>query len=108
MDKIRALIIRACKSNNSERRLKRIYQSVWYGEYSHRHMLDILSSIVEDYSLIRLSKLVQELKPSESWKYGGKESNSYEENACKCLISVIRLTEVSKLPDYPVPAKFRK
>ena len=108
MDKVRALVIRACKSNNSERRLKRIYQSVWYGEFSHRHMLDILSSVVEDYSLIHLSKLVQELKPSESWKYGGKESNSYEENACKCLISVIRLTEVSKLHGYPVPAKFRK
>lgn len=108
MDKVRALIIRVCKSNNTERRLKRIYQSVWYGEFSHRHMLDILSSIVEEYNLIRLSKLVQELKPSESWKYGGKESNSYEENACKCLISVIRLTEVSKLHGYPVPRKFRK
>lgn len=108
MEKVRALIIRACKSNNSGHRLKRIYQSIWYSEYNHRHMLDILSSIVEDYSLIRLSKLVQELKPSESWKYGGKESNSYEENACKCLISIIRLTEVSKLPDYPVPRKFRK
>jgi hypothetical protein len=108
MDKVEALIIRACKSLSQERRLKRIYKSVYYGQFDPKHMLVILIEIAEKYQLIRLRKLVEELNPNNAWKYGGKESNSYEEKACKCLISVIRLTEVSRLPDYPIPAKFRK
>jgi len=108
MDKVRALIIRACKSNNTERRLERIYKSVYYGQFDERHLLIILANIVGDYQLIRPVNLIMELNPQQAWKYGGKESNSYEKNACMCLQSVIRLTEVSKLPDYPVPAKFRK
>lgn len=108
MDKVRALIIRACKSNNTERRLERIYKSVYYGQFDERHMLTILSNIVEDYQLIRPVNLITGLNPQQAWKYGGKDSNSYEKNACLCLQSVIRLTPVSNLPGFPVPAKFRK
>lgn len=108
MDKVRALIIRACKSNNTERRLQRIYKSVWYGEFDERHMLTILANIVEDYQLIRPVNLVMELNPQQAWKYGGKDSNSYEKNACLCLQSVIRLTPVGELPGLPRAAKFRK
>lgn len=107
MDKTQALIIRACKSHNPERRLKRIYESVYYNDYDSRHMLAILLEIVEKHGLIKTKDLVDALNPTNAWKYGGSEDLGYSENVCKVLVSTIRLTEISKLPAYPVPAKFR-
>ena len=108
MNKIQALIIRACKSNSTEYRLKRIYESVYYGQYDPKHMLVILLEIVEKYELIRLRNLVRELNPENAWKFGASVEDSYEQRACKVLISVIRLTEVSKFEGYPKPCKFKE
>jgi hypothetical protein len=108
MDKVTALLIRACKSNSTEYRLKRIYKSAYYGKYDCRHMLNILLNIAESYQLTSLRKLVIELDPANAWKYGGKESDLYEERACKALISVIRLTAVVKFEGLPVPRRFKE
>ena len=102
MDKTQALIIRACKSHNPERRLKRIYESVYYNDYDSRHMLAILLEIVEKYELIKIKDLVDALNPVNAWKYGGSDTLNYTENVCKVFVSAIRLTGISKLPDYPV------
>ena len=109
MDKIQALIIRACKSNSTEYRLKRIYESVYYGQYAPKHMLVILLDIVEKYELIRLRNLVRELNPDTAWwRHAIEIVECYEERACKVLISAIRLTEVSKFEGYPIPCKFKE
>ena len=108
MDKVQALIIRACKSNSTQYRLKRIYQSVYYGNYDPCHMLVILLDIVEKYKLVRLRYLIQELNPANAWKYGASVEDSYEERACKAFISIIRLTEVAKFEGLPIPSRFKE
>lgn len=108
MNKYQALLIRACKSNNAQYRIKRLYKMIYFGgKYDASHVASILSRIVEEYNLTNLQNLIHEMNPNQGWKYGADDNTSYEERAILLLSSIIRLTEVSQLPDYPIPAKFR-
>lgn len=108
MDKYQALFIRACKSNSTESRLKRLYKMFYYGDFDYRHCMYILTKIVQEHSLVRLDKFLLEYNdPDKAWKYGSSSEAPYCERMTKALSSIIRLSEVSKFQDYPVPAKFR-
>lgn len=107
MDKCQALFIRACKSNNTQHRLKRLYKMIYFGQYDSSHVVTILSRIVQDYNLTTVQRLIEDLNPNQGWKYGADEDTSYNDRVILVLSSVIRLTVVGQLKGYPVPAKFR-
>lgn len=108
MDNLQALFIRACKSNNTEKRLKRLYKMFYYGEFDYSHCMYVLTKIVQEYNLIKLDRFVLEYaNPDKAWQYGSSAEEAYSVRMTKALASIIRLTEVNKFPDYPIPAKFR-
>lgn len=108
MDNTTQLFIRACKSQNTAYRLKRLYSSIYYGEYDNTHVKHILAKIVEEHQLISITKLMYEIDPSSKWKYGVSDDASHNEHMVAVLASIIRLTEVSKLKGYKVPTRFRR
>lgn len=108
MDKIEALFVRACKSSNSAARIKSVYRRFYYPEYKSEAVAYILIRIVSNYDLIRLHDLIHDLNPKDAWEFGCNEETPYYERVVAVMTSVIRLTNVDKFPDYPVPAMFRK
>lgn len=109
MDNYQQLFVRACKSNNAEQRIKRLYKSIYYTEFNYNHGMYILMKIVQEYNLIRFDRFVLEYaNPEKSWQYGSDSNESYDERMFKAFISIIRLSKVVKFPDYRQPAKFRK
>lgn len=112
VDKIELLFIRACKSYDSHKRVHSVYNRFYYygAAVDYAHVSNILLSICKKYDLITLEKMVDGLNPANAWKYGldDGEGVSYHRQLCNFLISEIRLTEVSKLPEYIAPSKFKR
>ena len=107
-NKVESLIIRACKSRNSAKRLEKIYKKFYYGHYDCSHMANILLGIVEKYDLIRISQLVNDLDPNKRWHYGLDENSKYYDHVCCVLVSVIRLSSVDQFgSDFIKPCKFK-
>jgi hypothetical protein len=105
------LFIRACKSDNAEKRIQRIYNSVYlrsnYPDY--QHFSRILMRIVIENNLISMERLITEyLDPRQAWKFGGSEDEDYYVRVFRAMISIIRLTEVSKLVNFIPPVRFRR
>lgn len=109
MDKTEILFIRACKSAQPARRVDRVYKSTYYnsGQVDTRHVISVLLGIVEKYHLMSLRTFATDMNPNQSWKFVD-EGSSYNEQLKAVLISTIRLTNVSELPGYPLPARYRK
>jgi len=111
MDKTEILFVRACKSRQPLRRVDRVYKSYYYnnnnGEVDTLHIISVLLRIVEKYNLMSLRTLAADMNPNQAWKFVD-EGSSYNEQLKAVLISTIRLTNVSDLPGYPLPARYRK
>ncbi len=108
MDNTTQLFIRACKSQSTNYRLKRLYSSIYCGEYNHAHVKHILTKIVEEHQLTSITKLMCEIDTDSKWKYGVSDDANHNEHMIAVLASIIRLTEVSKLKGYKVPTRFRR
>lgn len=108
MDKTEILFVRACKSDQPARRVDRVYKSTYYnsGQVDTRHVISVLLGIVEKYRLMSIRTFAADMHPDSAWKFVD-EGASYNEHLKAMLISRIRLTEVSCLPGYPTPARFR-
>jgi len=109
VNKTDMLFIRACKSDNAEKRIQRIYKSVYYYDFDYKHAAIILTKIVTENNLINMQNLITEcLDPSQAWKFGGSEDEDYYVRVFRAMIGIIRLTEVSKLVNFIPPVKFRR
>lgn len=109
LSKTQILFVRACKSNNAERRLKRLYKSIYFPEYSDSAMLSILLTIVENHNLVSIWTLVKEYtNPEKGWQFGSDTDEPYETRMVKAMTSIIRLTAIDKLPGYVKPLRWRK
>lgn len=108
MEKIEALFVRACKSRNSVARIKSVYRRFYYPEYKPEAVACILTRIASKYNLVKLHEIIDDLNPRDAWKFGCNEESPYYERVVAVMSSTIRLTNVDKFPDYPVPAMFRR
>jgi hypothetical protein len=107
VNKIDLLFIRACKSQRGFPQVVKVYNRFYYSEFDYKHLTIILTRIVTEHSLTTPFKIIEGLDPRNAWKYGATDCTYYEQ-VCKFMISEIRLTEVSKFPYYPTPARLRK
>ena len=109
MNKTDMLFIRACKSDNAEKRIQRIYKSVYGYHFDYEYAAIILMNIVNDNNLVDTSSLIlQYLDPRKAWQFGGSEDEDYYVRVFRAMISIIRLTEVSKLVNFIPPVRFRR
>ena len=108
MDKYQALFVRAIKSKSPDFRVNRLYSKIYCAEVADIHLCKIISKIVEDNNLMSAKDWIDGLNPNNGWKYGIKSDASYWERCNKLMYSVIRLTEVSKFDNLPIPAVWRK
>lgn len=113
MDKTQLLFIRACKSNNSNKRIEQVYKRFYYcgSKPDVKHLIKILVGITESSSNpLRTIDLIENLFPDNRWKFQSVDtgpSGDYWECVKNVLVSHIRLTAVHDFPYYPLPAKFR-
>jgi len=107
VNKIDLLFIRACKSFDDDKQIRKVYNRFYCSEFDYKHLAIILTHIVTEHSLTTPFKMIEGLDPRNAWKYGASDCTYYEQ-VCKFLMSEIRLTAVSKFPYYPIPAKLRK
>jgi len=114
MDKTQLLFIRACKSNNSSKRIEQVYKSFYYCREKPdvKHLIKILVGIIECSSNpLRTIDLIDDLSPMNAWKfqtkYASGSNDAYWQSVKSILVSHIRLTAVHDFPYYPLPAKFK-
>lgn len=108
MNRTQILFIRAVKSNEPERRLRRLYKMFYYGEYDSRHAASILKDIVVENDVMSVTDWIDGLNPDNDWKYGIESGQNYYEKCVRLMSSHIRLTVVSKFKNFIKPAKFRR
>lgn len=105
LTKTELLLIRAIKSKNPMKRLVSVYKRQYGIEHSDiTALLSIIAGIVDDHQPISSSHIVKELNPSRSdiW-----QSEDYQEQALRVLVSHLRLTEVIKFNGWVSPASIR-
>lgn len=107
------LLIRACKSENSKKRLKSIYRRFYCGEDKEFHsgMICILLSIVEKYDFkMDMRTMLENLNPNHFMYRIMKVEYDYPDIVLNQFISCIRLTERKKLLQYGfvIPVSFRR
>lgn len=94
MDKREQLFIRACKSNSSQFRLKRLYQKFYYSKYSDHHLMLILVEICEKYCPFTVSDILVEVSPAQHWvlNYSKTEYDFYS-HAIRVLTNKIKFSK---------------
>lgn len=104
------LFIRACKSLQPEVRVKSVYRR-FYGNYPDdvyiRNIPLVLLNIIENNNIMTVRQLVDDLLPDNNWRYEHKKDDNYMILLRKVFISRIRLSEVSKLPGFKKPLRFK-
>lgn len=112
MDKVKQLIIRACKSNNPELRLKTLYRRFYLlnadDDTMHFSMAGILASICDEYLTIKTSRMVSDLCPGNRRKFGIEDGDNYWQSMVKVLTSYIRLSDKESFPGLTPPVMFRQ
>lgn len=107
MNKYDALFVRALKSNSPEFRIRRLYCKTYYHVYSESAVVDVLCRIVKQYNLMTATNWIDGLNPVNGWQYGLDLNATYYQRCIALMSSYIRLTEVSRFDNYPIPARFR-
>ncbi|MDB4311827.1 hypothetical protein N9937_00190 [bacterium] len=116
MDKSTQLFIRACKVDQSKRRLLKLYRTHYYGgtqtdDECMPHIARILTDIVEKYCPQKLSTIVQDLSPQQCWYYQIEgEELPYYHRVAVVMEKYIAWTDGATLVGQGLtrPARFRK
>lgn len=113
MDKVTQLIVRACKSRDPEVRLKTLYRRFYLvnpddDQTVYFHMAGLLSTLCDNYLDVRMSRIVGDLCPSNQWKFGVNEDDSYWQGIVKVLTSYVRGAHRDSFPGLTPPAMFRE
>lgn len=95
------LYIRACKSRDPQKRLRSIYRRFYFSvpDLQDAVVAHALTEIVEEYELIRISKLIKVLDPANDWSYSGDDPSSHWNRIMTAMWSAIRYTSREELPD---------
>lgn len=105
------LIVRACKSRNSKRRLHSVLTRFYWiprdMPFDVKYSRVVLSNICEKYDLITLSKFVSDYISRENMSHLFGD-NSDDDLVTEILISSIRLSPIAKFPGYRAPLYFRR
>lgn len=110
MDKTEQLIIRACKSLNSHKRLHSVYRRFYFNgdsDQANVALARILSRVCDSYLRIKASTMVSSLHPDNRWHFGAEADDDYWCSAVKFLTGQIRLAERAMFPGLTPPAMFR-
>ena len=110
MNTTEILIIRACKGNNTEERLKSIYRRFWNGEvdkFSHEVMKHQMIRIVDEYDLTTVSELLKKIDDNRKVWFPKQQKISYDKALLEALISTIRYCKIEKIPNLPEPTRFK-
>ena len=106
MDKLDMLFIRACKAKDPRKRLNSLYYRFFLVQNrtgNEPHILHKLAAICDRYDLIGVKELIYKLSP-DSWMYVNSENGDIRFDV---LLSIVRLSNVAKFPDFISPAVFR-
>lgn len=107
LTKIQILFIRACKSKNSETRLLSLYRRFYLTcpkEEAKEYMADLLSEIVQDNNLIKLTNLIGDLSPTNYFY----SSFNFNEKVFHIMIHAIRFAEIKKFDGFISPVRYRR
>ena len=108
MENIEQLFIRACKSLEPKKRVFSVYRRFYLQcDDPTPHLVDILTSIIDKYVGVSARSMIDDLSPSNAWKFDGDCEPTYINIVLNVLISRIRLTARDKFPNMRSPAKFR-
>lgn len=109
MTKLEMLFIRACKSDNADRRIDRLYKMFYCSEEGDFNIVRILLRIAEKYAQdMRLDLMLSDLAPENGWRFGCDDTTPYYTKVRRMLINRIRFTQIGVMPELILPAKWRK
>lgn len=115
MDTLTTLFIRACKSKEPTIRLRSIYRRFFVDGIPDDLMWACIASrladICDKYWTDNASYLVQEMFPSNEWRYKDGDSNEplpYNQKVVRILVNRIRFTHVDRFPDLKKAARYRR
>lgn len=103
------LFIRACKSSDPYKRVRSVYRRFYYGGKSSDVFINfvitqLFANICDKHMPISSSDLISKVNPNQACNFG----NSYDVICFRALINHIRLIEVSKIPGFKIPLRFRR
>jgi hypothetical protein len=105
MDKLDQLFIRACKVENSEKRLQSVYRRFYLPyEQSTVQIIPILARIIDENLSYKVVDILTDMSPS-SIKVC--ESMTYYEKCLSVLISKIRYANINEFDGLTRPLKFK-
>ena len=108
MYNVEILLIRACKSNNPEKRLASVYRRFFYsGKMETFDLLIILNNLCEKHLPIKSGDLLHYMNPQRDFMYNCTRNTPYAERALKVLISHIRLSSIENLKGFKRPCWIR-
>lgn len=106
MDKTTQLFVRACKADNTGKRIRSVYRRFYLN--SHQvdvHLVHILCKICIDLNILKPMQLLTELSPENDWKYAGL---NWHQRTINVLAGLIRFTNRDQLPGLTAPIYFRR
>jgi hypothetical protein len=110
MNTTEMLLIRACKSIDSQTRIGSVLRRFYLVENASHELgltVSVLSEICDKYQLISVYDIIQKLSPMYMRFPLSGEKVGYSERCRKTLISTIRHTSKDKLPGLISPRRCR-
>jgi hypothetical protein len=109
MDNVKQLLIRACKSAEPQKRVRRVYRRFYLSSgddaYINTALCGILAGIVDKYCPMTSCEFINQMSPDRDWMH---PEGDYHGRALSVLISKIRLTDASSFQGLRPPSMFRK
>lgn len=114
MNKVTMLFVRACKTANynekrtTDARLRSVYRRFYLYDPDNIKiaLINVLSTIVENYKLLTVTALVTKLDPN--YVFSRDEEYDYIDRCLVVMVNAIRYAEASKFPEIISPLMFRK
>ncbi len=98
MSELNQLFVSACKAEDAEKEVDKLYIENHMAEISDQAIANILIRIAEEANIIRVMDLINEMSPERNWYYNehGGETD-YWKRVKLVLIQIIRYTKTDDL-----------
>lgn len=112
MDNITNLLIRACKSHDSMKRLRSVYRRFYYGgdctqEQFEAAMCSILTPVVDEFFPMTMNEFLREYSRQEGYYWNTDAKPTHNHLTLLVLRSKIAFTLVNEIKGYRKPAIWR-
>lgn len=107
MDKLKQLLIRACKSKKPQKRLESLRKRFWLDCSEETVTISALAGICDDYLDITINKVIMGLAPCELAPFRDAITPNHNGRCLSFLIKEIRYSDVKLFPGLTLPARFR-